>query len=111
MHGRFSRPALAFYIPLGLLVLRTGGKGGRQRLKRKGGAAQLEDGTLRCYKKEDTRKADELHGLTRRVEHLHACLCGARPSERAGPRTHLLGCSRWPCGVARLLSLWLRAGL
>ena len=28
-------------------------------------AAQLEDGTLRVFKKVDTRRADELHGLTR----------------------------------------------
>ena len=28
-------------------------------------AAQLDDGTLRVFKKVDTRRADELHGLTR----------------------------------------------
>ena len=49
----------------------------QQQTKKVGGAAQLEDGSLRCYKREDTRKADELHGLTRRVmkQYLHSwCL-------------------------------------
>ena len=67
MHGGFSLPALAS-CPAWPASAAHWAQLCQQQTDQVGGAAQLEDGSLRCYKREDTRKADELHGLTRRVE-------------------------------------------